>query len=103
MKDYVNEKFLMSILNFYSENTEQDDWILSRTAIHAAVNKTLEFLNTEDKVNTTNHAKIFKVCMVEQKITVHNCTTIGISRRTFYRYKQRYLKIFGTYLQQFSE
>ena len=102
MKDYVNEKFLMSVLNFYSANAEQDDWTLSKTAIQAAINKTLNILDTEDKVNATNNAEIFKVCMVEQKITVHNCATIGISRRTFYRYKQRYLKIFGSFLYQFS-
>ena len=44
MKDYVNEKFLMSVLNFYSANAEQDDWTLSKTAIQAAINKTLNFL-----------------------------------------------------------
>ena len=103
MKNNLNEEFLMSVLRFYYHDEETNNWAISKATIKAAIDKTLSFLVVEDRVNSTTHAEIFKVTMIEQKISVHNCTTIGISRRTFYRYKKRYLEVFKTYLLQYID
>ncbi len=83
----------MAVLRFYSQNEELGNWSFSKTDLKAAVDKTLDFLRVEDKMNFSTHAEIFEVCMIEQTVTADNCSSIGISRRSYYRYRRRYLKI----------
>ena len=100
--NYYNEEFIMTILHFYAINADGNAWSISKATITAAVNKTLNFLCIEDRIHTTNHEEIFRATMIEQTISANNCSAVGISRRTFYRYKKRYIKIFGAYLQQYD-
>lgn len=101
MKGQFNEDFLMAVLRFYTQDSKGKNLTISKEAIQASIDKTISFLNVEDHVNNTDHEKIFIAIMVEQKINANNSSAIGISRRTYYRYKQRYLKIFGAYLQNY--
>ncbi len=95
MKTYLEEAFLTSIIELYSYDDEFKNITIDKSLVEKAVIQTLNYLKTEDDLNQTNHVEIFKKIFIEHSVNTQNCSSqVGISIRTFYRYKQRYLQVF---------
>jgi|GEM_PF-6969558 len=90
---------------YYRENKAYVATLLNFEAIEQAVLLMQNHFNNEDKLCNSHHAQIIKTVFGNaESITKNNCNFIlGISPRTFFRYKTRYLSTFRNYLMQSLE
>ena len=93
------EEHLLEFLlkNYYRPNEDFPDIIVFKK-IEPAVESFIDFFKNEDSINNTNHIEIIKKIFVDNEISNKNCTDIGLSISSFYRYKRRYLQTFKIFL-----
>lgn len=99
------EEFLEYLLkSFYRKEKSYVHGMINFDAFKPAVNLFVNYFENEDKLNTSNHSLIIKGLYIDDRITNKNCgPELGISVKTFYRYKQKYLQVFKTCLMQAIE
>lgn len=72
--------------------------------VQFAVNQLMAYLYNEDILNSSNHLHIVKRIFDKEDITSYNCSSeLGVCKKTFYRYKQKYLQIFRSYLINYCD
>lgn len=97
--EFDNEDYILEFLlkGFFTKNSFPYSMV-DFSIIMPAVNSFMAFFQNEDSVNNTNHSDIILKIFANNEITVKNCSDIGLSISTFYRYKHRYLKMFKHFL-----
>ncbi len=96
------EEFLSVLLkSFYRKDRSGLQNIINFEAFQQAVNLFFIYFKNEDDSNKSNHMYIIERTFANDPITGKNCCAeLGISNKTFYRYRQKYLHIFKNFLLQ---
>lgn len=98
-KENLEEDFLEYLLRSYYDKENSIGAFVKFEAIQHAVDSFIQHFANEDKVYITNHSTIIRKMFVDGSATNINCgIELGISSKTYYRYKQKYLSIFKNYL-----
>lgn len=91
------------IKTYYRENKSHLNSIFNFNVIQQAMDSFLSYFKNEDKLKQSNHSDIIKTIFIEDMKNLKCLPKLGISKTTFYRYKQKYLLVFKNYLYQSIE
>jgi len=100
-KKKLNDSFLEYILKaHYCDDKYDLCWLINFDAVKQAADLLQTHYESFDQLSFSNHAcNIQKIFCTNVKITKKNCpSTLGISFKTYFRYKQQYLSTFKNYL-----
>lgn len=95
-KEYLLEFVLISY--FEKNNKYSLRNIINFDLIEPAVKDFINHFYSYDLVHKTSHTAIIEQMFVTKELSRQNCDQLGYSKRTFYRYRRQYLRIFEIYL-----
>lgn len=99
----TNEEVFLAFLlkEFGKDDKTYLTGIINAEIVQQALVLLLSHFENEDKQNVTNNVDIIKKIFINETVTVNNCSfEVGICKKTFYRYKEKYLQVFKNYLLQ---
>ncbi len=100
------DDFLECLLKaFFNEDKDCIEKIINFDIVKRVVISFQAYFTIEDEQHNTCHSVIIKKLFAE-KVIVNNkdCSSkLGVSLKTFYRYKQRYISVFRDFLMKFID
>ena len=101
IQDEFNELLLELILTTYFDKNDKNlKHIVNIDTVEAVIKDFLDYFRSYDNEHNTSHIATIEQMFVTRQLNRYTCENLGYSKRTFYRYRKKYLQIFEAFLRR---
>ena len=98
------ELFLELVLtSYFDKNNDNLRLVINFDVIEPVVKDFITYFHSYDLAHKTTHIAIIEQMFITKELNRQTCDKLGYCKRTFYRYRREYLRIFEFYLCRYNK